>query len=174
MKTLPIVAGIVLLLALGGCAQTVALEPAADASNTLCAEVSVRLPDTVNDLERHETNAQGTGAWGSPSAVLLRCGVPVPDPTATLPCYSVSGIDWLFDGSDKPNLVYTTYGRQPATEVILDQEKVVPGIVLLNLAQAVGYTEKVRECTVISDSLDSPSSDAGSTPTPSPTPSTLG
>lgn len=166
MKILPVLVAALMVASLAGCAQTVALQPAEDAVNPLCAEVSVRLPDTVNELERHETNAQGTGAWGSPSAVLLRCGVPVPDPTATLPCYSVDGIDWLFDkDGNKPNLVYTTYGRDPAVEVILDPKKVVPGLVLLGLAPAVGYTAKERECTVISDSLDST---ATSTPTPTP------
>ena len=42
-----------------------------------------RLPETVDGLERRETNAQATGAWGNPASVLLRCGVPTPGPTAS-------------------------------------------------------------------------------------------
>ena len=123
---------------LAGCAPTVALEPAADAINPICAEVSVRLPDTVAGLPSRETNAQATGAWGSPTGVILRCGVPSPAPTATLPCITVEGIDWLRDDSGDPNFVFTTYGRTPAVEVIIN-DKVASGLdTLTDLAPAVG------------------------------------
>ncbi len=106
-----------LVLLLAGCAPTIALEPAADAINTACAEVSVRLPDTVDGQDKRLTNAQATGAWGEPASAILRCGVPVPAPTAELPCITVEGIDWLIDDKDAPSYVFTTYGRDPAVEV---------------------------------------------------------
>jgi len=135
--------------ALSGCASTVALEPADDAINVGCAEVVVRLPDTVGDLPIRQTNAQGTGAWGEPASVILRCGVVIPGPTSTLTCVTVGAIDWLVDDADDPNFVFTTYGREPAVEVIIDNE-VVSGITSLSdLEYAVGFTTaNGRACAV--------------------------
>ena len=144
-----VTAGIVAALTVGvlaGCAPTVTLEPADDAANPACAEVSVRLPDTVAELPRRLTNAQATGAWGEPTGVILRCGVPVPAPTATLPCVTVDGVDWLRDGTDDPNFVFTTYGRNPAIEVIINSE-VVSGFSALNdLARAVSQLPIEGQC----------------------------
>ncbi|MFM6980227.1 MAG: DUF3515 family protein [Micrococcales bacterium] len=64
-----------MVLPLTGCTAAVSLEPAADANNPACAEVIVRLPDTVADFEKRATNAQSTAAWGTPAAVILRCGL---------------------------------------------------------------------------------------------------
>ena len=157
MRFLPVAVAAALVLALSGCTQVVALTPAADAENTRCADVVVRLPDTVggrdSDLELRQTDAQGTAAWGTPTAAILRCGVPVPDPTSTLRCYTADGIDWLLDESDAPNLVYTTYGRDPAIEVIVNQDEAAGGAVLLDLANAVGFTEKVGACTTVDDAI---------------------
>ena len=157
MRLLPAIAAAALLLALSGCTQPVVLTPAENAKDALCAEVVVTLPDTVggrtSDLELRETNAQGTAAWGTPTAAILRCGVPVPDPTSTLRCYDAGGIDWLLDESDLPNLVYTTYGRDPAIEVIVNQDEAAGGAVLIDLANAIGYTEKVGACTTIDGSI---------------------
>ena len=157
MRLLAPVAAIALLVALSGCTQAVPLKPAADAKNASCADVVVRLPDTVggrdSDLELRQTDAQGTGAWGTPTVAILRCGVPVPDPTSTLRCYTADGIDWLLDESDAPNLVYTSYGREPAVEVIVNQDEAAGGAVLLDLAGAVGYTEKVGACTTVDDEI---------------------
>jgi hypothetical protein len=127
-----------LVLLLAGCAPTVALEPADDAINPICAEVSVRLPETVAELPSRETNAQATGAWGEPVSVILRCGVPSPAPTAELPCQTVDGIDWLIDDADAPNYVFTTYGRTPAVEVIVNYDVVSGNAALTDLAPAVG------------------------------------
>jgi len=129
---------VLLTTLLAGCAPTVALEPADDAINPICAEVSVRLPDTVGELPRRLTNAQATGAWGEPAAVILRCGVPSPAPTATLPCITVEGIDWIRDDSNDPNFVFTTYGRTPAVEVIINGDEVSGLSALTDLAPAVG------------------------------------
>ena len=140
---------------LGGCAQAVPFGPADDAQNALCADIVVRLPDEVaDDLERRQTNSQGTAAYGDPSAALLRCGVEVPGPTSTLPCVQTGDVYWLRDGSDEPRIVFTTYGREPAVEVIVDRNVVSPGVVLLDVSQAVAYATETRQCTEIEDSLD--------------------
>jgi hypothetical protein len=150
--------GLITTALLGGCAQTVTFDPAADAQNELCAEVAVRLPDTVaDDFERRQTNSQGTAAWGDPSVALLRCGVTIPGPTSTLLCYGIDvggdTVYWLLDPADDPNMVYTTYGREPATEVIVNRDLVTPGVVLLDVSKAVAYTTETRQCTDIEDSL---------------------
>jgi hypothetical protein len=152
---------VALLAILGGCATIVPLEPADDAANPACAEVIVRLPDTVAGLDMRETNAQGTGAWGEPANILLRCGVAVPDPTASLPCVTApeNGIDWLRDDSDAPNFVFTTYGRDPAVQVIIDSDgdpdvegDEVSGFEALNeLAAAVSQIAPDRFCVGLSD-----------------------
>ncbi|NYF11311.1 hypothetical protein HDC94_002467 [Leifsonia sp. AK011] len=130
------IAAVALLLA--GCAPTVALEPADDAASPLCAEVTVRLPDAIDEFAARETNAQATGAWGQPVAVVLHCGVPTPAPTAEFPCVTVEGIDWLRDDTDAPSYVFTSYGRTPAVEVVVDSD-VASGLdALTALAPAVG------------------------------------
>ena len=58
------------LAALTACSQAVPFDPAPDAADTDCAAVVVRLPDEVAGQAARETNAQGTGAWGSPASVL--------------------------------------------------------------------------------------------------------
>jgi hypothetical protein len=109
-----------LLGLLVACSPTVPLEPAADATNPKCAEIIVRLPASVVGQPLRQTNAQATGAWGNPASVLLRCGVAQPGPSST--CSTVNGIDWVVDVSGDPRYVYTTYGRSPATQVVIDKK----------------------------------------------------
>ncbi len=93
-RRLAVLAGAVSLAAmLAGCSTTVHLEPAADANNPACANVSVLLPETVGGFDRVWTDAQATGAWGDPT-VVLRCGVEPPAPSA-LVCTTLGGVDWL-------------------------------------------------------------------------------
>jgi outer membrane murein-binding lipoprotein Lpp len=158
-------------LALAGCAQTVALRPAADATNAQCAAVVTRLPAAVANLASRETNAQGTGAWGDPAAVLLRCGVAVPDPTASLSCVTVDGVDWLRDPAKDPVYVFTTYGRNPATEVIVDSRIVDGGAVLTAISPAIAVIPAVRRCVSPDDVLQNGVPvDPTATPTASPKP----
>lgn len=135
-----------LLLMLAGCAPVIALDPADDATSTHCADVIVRLPETVADLSKRETNAQSTAAWGEPAWVILRCGVPSPAPTATFPCLTVGGVDWLRDDSKAPNFVFTTYGRTPATEVIINGDEASARAALTDLADAVSRLPVTGAC----------------------------
>lgn len=143
------------LVALTGCSPTVTLDPAPDAANPECAEVIVRLPDNVDDKAYRTTDAQGTGAWGEPAAVLLRCGVPVPGPT-TFPCVTVRDVDWIRDDTDAPIFVFTTYGRDPAVEVIVDSEAASGTNALMNLANSVGVLPKYTECVDAEDVFEFP------------------
>ncbi|MCU1545217.1 MAG: hypothetical protein JWP30_317 [Homoserinimonas sp.] len=140
-----------LFTALSGCASIVPLTAAEDATNPDCAEMVVRLPDAIDEHELRETNAQATAAWGSPAVILFRCGVEVPGPS-TLPCYTLRGVDWLRDDSDAPNYVFTTYGRDPAVEVIIDGDKASSNA-LVALANAVGSVPAQGECVDAEDVL---------------------
>lgn len=136
-----------------GCSSAVALEPAVHAASVGCASVVAHLPATVAGLDQRNTNAQGTGAWGTPTEVLLRCGVAVPGPTSTLGCVTVSGIDWLTDDTHAPDFVFTSYGRSPAVQVVIAGDKKLSGAkvngsaVLSDLGPAVRVLPRTRRCT---------------------------
>jgi len=157
---------LITLGALTGCAQAVNFEAADDAKAPGCAEIMVRLPDTVGDQPLRETNSQGTGAWGD--SVLLRCGVAVPDRASTLPCVLVDDVYWLRDDTEAPNYIFTTYGREPATEVIVDRDKTSPGSALFELVKAVSAAKSTAKCTEIEDSLGAPTPTETPEPTPAP------
>lgn len=136
------------VLLLSGCATTVSLEAAEDANNPDCAEVMVRLPNQIGDLEQRFTNAQATSAWGDPAAVLLRCGLPEVL-ASELPCVSAGGIDWLVDDSKAPSYRFISFATNPAVEVIVDSN-VASGVTSLeSVAGAVGYLEHTKKCTTL-------------------------
>ena len=135
---------------LAGCSQAVPFDPAPEASDPDCAAVVVRLPDTVAGVAERETNAQGTGAWGQPASVLLRCGVEPPGPT-TDRCVSVDGVDWIIDESDAPTYLFTTYGRTPAVEVIVDNDVVSGTTAITDLSGAVGAIPPEGGCVAVDD-----------------------
>ncbi len=141
-----------LLGLLSGCAGAVALQPADAANDPACAEVMVRLPDVVAGLDRRSTNAQSTAAWGTPAAVILRCGLPDTGPSV-LPCFTVDDVDWLRDDASDPNFTFATYGRNPAVEVLIDSTAVSGTTVLSDLSTAVGALEPLRVCIDATDVL---------------------
>lgn len=141
-----------LLTTVTGCAGQVPMQAAKDANNPACANIIVRLPETVADLSKRETNAQSTGAWGTPAAVLLTCGVTVPGPT-TLPCVSVNGVDWIEDDSQAPMYRYTTYGRSPATQVVIDSGKVSGTTTLVDLGSAIKSNPATGKCLSLAETL---------------------
>ena len=117
-RRLLLVAGMLVAAAgRAGCATTIHLEPADDADNPACAEVSVLLPDAVGELDRVWTDAQATGAWGDPT-VVLRCGVEPPAPSTDV-CTTIGGVDWLVLDQEEERQRLVTYGRDPAIEVII-------------------------------------------------------
>ena len=141
------------LLAAGtltACTPIISLEAAADSNNPACAEVSVRLPATVANEAKRSTDAQATGAWGNPTAVILRCGLE-PVEVSTLPCVTASGVDWLVDESAKPSYRFITFGRNPATEVIVDSNKVAGVSVLDELSSAIQSIEATKACSAVTN-----------------------
>ena len=160
-----------LAIVLAGCSPIVALTPAPDANNPDCASVIVRLPDEVGGLAQRQTDAQGTGAWGEPDEVVLTCGVEVPA-ASELPCID-KGVFWLRDDSRDGIWVFTSFGRDPAVDVVVDRDIASgPGVVLEDLENAVSFApENGLECTdtedtVTGEDLGSPTPSATPTPTP--------
>jgi hypothetical protein len=152
-KTL--VAAAALLAGLSGCAAGVVdVDPADDAANARCADVMLALPPLVAENEQRDTNSQATSAWGDPSKVVLRCGVVVPGPT-TDPCVTVNDVDWVVREGD-PAWTATTYGRDPAVEVLFDPEVVASSTVLVELGDAVSRVEQIRACVGLSEATPAP------------------
>ena len=139
---------IVLLLA--GCTPIVNLGAAEFSNDPACAEVSVRLPDQLGELEKRQTNAQATGAWGDPAAVLLRCGLEGVE-VSTLPCVTAGKVDWLVDDSDAPNYRFISYARFPAVEVIVDSKNASGITALEGLGQAVSQIPATKVCTTVTN-----------------------
>jgi hypothetical protein len=135
---------------LSACTANVSLEAAPDSNNPACAEVSVRLPEMLADQAKRVTDAQATGAWGNPTSVILRCGLPAVE-VSTLPCVTASGVDWLVDDSKKPSYRFITFGRKPATEVIVDSRKVAGVTALSDLSTAIQSIEATKHCSTVSN-----------------------
>lgn len=137
---------------LAGCSSTVSMDAADGANDPLCAAVSVRLPGTVAGEERRWTDAQATGAWGDPAAVLLTCGLEPPGPTEAR-CITVGGVDWIVDESEAPRYRVTTYGRTPAVQVYLDNEVVSTNEALDRLGSIIRDTIPAESACVASESV---------------------
>jgi hypothetical protein len=126
--------------ALAGCSNVVPMSPAPSANSVACASAEVRLPRTVSGgLKLRQTNAQSTAAWGSPAAVLYHCGVAVPV-VSDLPCFTLGRIDWIRDDRGK-DVIYTTFGRTPAVQVVIDTSKATSDV-LQSLARALDTLPK--------------------------------
>jgi hypothetical protein len=168
------------VVGIAGCAGTVPLEPGPESNAVACAETMVRLPDRVGELDRRTTNAQSTAAWGDPTAVIYRCGLPEQGPS-DLPCFTVEGVDWLLDETDAPRYVFTTYGREPVTEIIVDVTYIAGADAVRAISPMVGLRDADARCLVATDVFGggsvsptveptpAPSATASPTPTPTPT-----
>ena len=141
----------ILLCGVTGCASVVAVDAAGDAANARCADVMLALPPDVAENAQRSTDSQATSAWGDPSRVVLRCGVDVPGPT-TDPCVTVNDVDWVLREGD-PAWTATTYGRDPAVEVLFDPDQVASSTVLVELGDAVSRSPQNRMCVGISEEI---------------------
>ena len=86
-------------------------------------------------MERRDTSppTPAVAAWGDP-AVIARCGVAAPGPTET-ECLEVDGVGWipeeLADGTR-----FTTFGTEPAIEVLVPGDYAPEGLLLPVFAAA--------------------------------------
>lgn len=147
-----IAAGI-LALGLVGCAGDVPMEPAIDANDPACANVVVRLPNTIAELAKRTTNAQATGAWGDPVAVELTCGIEPSGPT-TDDCVSVDDVDWIIDRSAAPLYRFEAYGRSPGLQVVVDSDLASGTEALLALNSVAELLPQEHHCTSVIDNLE--------------------
>ena len=139
-------------IALGAtaCAGRVAtVEAAPHAADPACAPTMVAMPDVLGDLDLRPTDSQATAVWGDPAAVVLRCGAEVPGPT-TDRCISVDGIDWVIRDEDE-NWRITTYGRDPAVEVLFGKDQASSDTVMVGLSSAVAQIEPSGGCVSVQD-----------------------
>lgn len=137
-------------LLLSGCAATVNLEAAEDANNPACAEVVVRLPQALGEHTQRFTNAQATSAWGDPTAVIIRCGLP-PVEVSELPCVSAGEIDWLVDDSAAPSYRFISFATDPAVEVVVDSNRASGVTSLEGVAPAVSFLGQAKKCSELSN-----------------------
>jgi len=146
------------LALLVGCAPTVSTAPAADfANDPACADAIVRMPDAIVDYPKRQTDAQATVAWGQPTVAVLYCGVPVPL-VSDLDCIEYNGIFWLRQVVDA-GYAFTTYGRDPAIRVVVDDEIVGgPGVALDRISYAVGFLPENGRVCLSTDDTVTPSS----------------
>ena len=133
---LALVAAGTLAASLSACSQIVSLDAAPDSNNPRCAAVSVRLPDAIDGMSQRDTDAQATSAWGTPTRVIFRCGLPEVK-ASTLTCVTAGGVDWLVDDTQAPNYRFITFGRNPASEVIVDSDHASGVKALEGVAQAI-------------------------------------
>jgi hypothetical protein len=141
---------LLLIPLLSGCAATVNLDPAPLANDPACAEVSVRYPQSISDLEQRYTNAQATSAWGEPAAIIARCGLAAVE-VSELSCVTAGGVDWLVDDAQAPSYRFISFARNPAVEVIVDSEKTSGVGALEALSPAVSKIPATKACTEISN-----------------------
>jgi hypothetical protein len=129
----------VTLLGPAGCARPVGVDPAPSASEPVCAELLLALPDELGGQERRSTTSQASRAWGDP-AIVLRCGVD-PLPPTTEQCVGVTASDgtevgWVVVEDDEQTRA-TSYGKTPAVEVTIPAEYAGDQTILTELTEAV-------------------------------------
>lgn len=150
IRRLSALGALALIVVATGCTPTVHMEPAPLANDPLCADVGVRLPKTIGQNDRVWTDAQATAAWGDPSVVLYTCGLEPPGPS-TLQCVSFSGVDWLVDDADYPQLRLTTYGRTPAVQLYVDTEQISGDAALDAISMQVAALPQNAQCTTVDE-----------------------
>ncbi len=138
-------------LVLTACSSAVSVAPAPDAADPVCARVMAAAPEEVAGGARRETTAQSALAWGDP-AVVLRCGVASPGPSADCLGVETDGavVDWIrTTGSDATT--FTAYGRDPSIEVAVPAELAAdpaqPLVVLNAVAPAAEVVPATQQCS---------------------------
>jgi hypothetical protein len=124
------------LALLSACTHQVQARLPADAADPACATAAAKLPQTLLKAGRRATHpsSPALAAWGDP-AIILRCGVTPPGPTADL-CQAVNGIDWVVQQLSG-GVEFTTYGRTPAIQVLVPSHYAPEAFALTGLTAAV-------------------------------------
>jgi hypothetical protein len=118
-----------------------------------CEALLDALPATVDGVERRDVEPAGTpaAAWGDP-AIVLRCGVPMPeDFDEFAACQETEGVGWFIPEEqltgDREQITMTTIGRAVNVEVSLPEEHWPPANAMVDLAPAINATvEETSPC----------------------------
>ena len=78
--------------------------------------------------------------------MIVRCGLPEVK-VSSLACVTTSDVDWLVDPADAPKYRFVSFGRSPATEVIVDSSKVTGVTTLDALASAIKSLPATAQCS---------------------------
>jgi len=70
---------------------------------------------------------------------------------------SVNGVDWVIKEGN-PVWTLTTFGREPATEILMDPDKISSATVLADLAAAAAKVPAERNCVGQADLQNLPPS----------------
>ena len=120
---------------LSACGSGVEVGVPSGGQSPVCASAGILWPSEVSGLERRDTSPSNpaVAAWGDP-AVIARCGVAAPGPTET-ECLEVEHVGWipeeLADGTR-----FTTFGTEPAIEVLIPGDYAPEGLLLPVFADA--------------------------------------
>jgi hypothetical protein len=103
-----------------------------------CAKLMDELPRTVDDAVRRDIEPASdlAAAWGQP-AIVLRCGVPLPEayrPDAQL--HEIDGVAWLTEEVDD-GAFFTAVDRDVLVEVAIPDDYAPEADVLAGLAPAI-------------------------------------
>lgn len=148
LRTSVLAGGSALAVLLAGCSSAVRVQPFEGSDSPGCRAVAERWPATVGGQPARVTavESRGVAAWGDPP-IIARCGAPVPGPTEEQ-CLDVEGIDWVVTGDLEDGFAFTTYGRDPAVEVLVPDAYAPEALVLPAFGDAVSVVEQgPRRCS---------------------------
>jgi hypothetical protein len=135
-------------LALSACSDSVRVQPFEGSDSPTCQAVADHWPATVGGQPARVTAVQsrGVAAWGDPP-IIARCGAPVPGPTEEQ-CLDVEGVDWVVTARLDDGVAFTTYGRDPAIEVLVPDAYFPESLVLPAFDEAARVVEQgPRRCS---------------------------
>jgi hypothetical protein len=138
---------LLLVVAAAACSDQVHTTVPAGGTDPGCTRLGRALPQTLLKHHRRKTDpaSPALAAWGDP-AIVLRCGVSPPGPT-TDQCISVDGVDWVARPVDG-GYDFTTYGREPAVQVLVPKHYAPEAFALTGLAAAVsGIPQGEHRCS---------------------------
>lgn len=129
------------VLPIAGCSSAVKATPFEGADSGVCRQVAAAWPATVAGQQPREVavESETVAAWGDP-AIIARCGAPLLGPT-TQDCLDADGIDWIVEPLDD-GARFTTYGRDPALEVLVPQAYAPEPLVLGAFAATAATVEQ--------------------------------
>lgn len=131
--------------------QPVRATPFGASDSPVCRSVADHWPTTVGPHEPRVTavETRGVAAWGDPP-IVARCGKQPPGPT-TEQCLDINGVDWILTELDD-GAMFTTYGREPAIEVLVpDAYETAPMLLPAFGAAAEQVPQSLGRCSAVGD-----------------------